>query len=107
VYTKEGGYRVLATGAPKGAFPPCFEGSISGIYCSSVVMDRQSGSQRGSDEGSAEGKTVEGLLKEGQITKEVNQAGQKRSRLMFFFKELMPWLELSCGLKWDQQRGIS
>jgi hypothetical protein len=49
-------------------------------------MGRQSGSQRGSDEGSPEGKTVRGLLKEGQITKEVNQAGQKRSRLMLFYR---------------------
>jgi hypothetical protein len=59
----------------KGVFPPCFQGSISGLYCSSVAMGRQSGSHRGPDEGSAEGKTVRRLLKEGHITKEVNEAG--------------------------------
>jgi hypothetical protein len=26
---------------------------------------------------------------------------------MIFSKELMPWLELSCGLKWDQQKKLA
>lgn len=26
---------------------------------------------------------------------------------MLFSKELMPWLELSCGLKWDQQKQLA
>jgi hypothetical protein len=35
-------------------------------------MGRQSGSHRGFDEGSVEGKMVRGLLKETRITKKVN-----------------------------------